>query len=128
MRFLVLIAAAAVAGAVGVVSFKILLPQQDALLMATARTAATDVGRFRLSDLNPLQWVYNYVAREISSPRTNADLHFQSAPVVAGEIKMPPLVGIKSLDLGGGLAPRNNSQWRSTIVRCSRGGVTIPCD
>jgi hypothetical protein len=68
------------------------------------------------------------VASEIASPRQDAALNFQSAPVVIGEFKMPS--GIDRLELAGGIATRNSSLPRghSAIVRCSRGGVTIPCD
>jgi hypothetical protein len=129
MRFLVLVTATAV-GAVAVVSFKAFFPQQDALMRATVRAAANDVALFHLSDLNPLQWAYNRVASEIASPRPNAALNFQSAPVIVGEFKMPTAGGIDQLGLGGGLATRNGSlpHGHSAIVRCSRGGVTIPCD
>jgi hypothetical protein len=125
MRFPVLLAAAAITGAVAVVSLKTFFPQQNTMLMAMARSAATSAARLPLSDLNPIQSAYNYVAREISSPRSNADLNFQSAPGVVGEIKVPPL-GIKPLDLGG--FSSHSQRLRSTTMRCSRGGVTIPCD
>jgi hypothetical protein len=127
MRFLVLVAAAAVAGAATVVSLKTLLPQHDASL-ATARAAGMSLTQFRLSDFNPLQWAYNRVVSEIASPSPNAGLNLQSAPVVVGEIKMPQLVGIKPLDLGGGSAPRHSLQPHGAIARCSRGGAMIPCN
>ena len=128
MRFLILVAAAVVAGAVAVASLKTFFPQQDAMMRAGVRAAAADVARFRLSDLNPIQWAYNYVAAEIASPRSNAALDFQSAPVVVGEIKMPTPIGIGPLGLGGGPAALKNPLWRGAVVRCSRGGVTIPCE
>jgi hypothetical protein len=106
MRFLLLVAAAAFTSAVAVVSFKSFFPQHDALMRATVREAVAGVAAFRLSDLNPLQWSYNYVAREITSPRPNADLNFQSAPVVVGEFKMPMPVGIGQFGMGGGASSR----------------------
>jgi hypothetical protein len=96
----------------------------------SSRAVANDVAQFHLSDLNPLQWAYNRVASEIASPRPNAALNFQSAPVVVGEFKMPTAGGIDQLGLGGGFGTRIGSlpHGHGAIVRCSRGGVTIPCD
>jgi hypothetical protein len=127
MRFFVVVVAAAVSSAVAVASFRTFFPQQDAMMIAAVRSAAADMSRFRLSDLNPLQWAYNQVASEIASPGPNAALNFQATPVAIGEIKMPTPVGI---DVSGGLAMRNGSLPRlhGTTARCSRGGVTIPCN
>jgi hypothetical protein len=108
MRFLLLVAAAAFTSAVAVVSFKSFFPQHDALMRATVREAVAGVAAFRLSDLNPIQRSYNYVASEITSPRPNAALNFQSAPVVVGEFKMPRPVGIGQLGIGGGVSSRNS--------------------
>jgi hypothetical protein len=107
MRFLILVAAAGVTGAVAVASLKSFFPQHDAMLMTSVRAAAAGVAQLRLSDLNPVQRAYDYVAGEISSPRPNAAFNLQSAPVVVGEIKVPQLIEIKPLDLNGGFAPRN---------------------
>jgi hypothetical protein len=108
MRFLLLVVAAAFTGAVAVVSSKSFFPQHDALMRATVREAVADIAAFRLSDLNPLQRSYNYVASEIASPRPNAAFNFPSVPVVVGEFKMPTPVGIGQLGIGGGPASRNS--------------------
>jgi hypothetical protein len=130
MRFLLLVGAAAFTSAVAVVSFKSFFPQHDALMRAAVREVVADIAAFRLSDLNPIQRSYNYVANEIASPRPNAALSFQSGPVVVGEFKMPTPVGIGQLGIGGGPVSRNSSlpPLHGTTARCGRFGVTMPCE
>ena len=122
MRFLVLVAAASVGSAVAVASLKTVFPQQDAWMRASLRAAVSDLAQIRLSDLNPIQAAYNQVASEISSPRSNAALGFKGSPVVVGEFKIPTPIGIGQPPIGGTFAPR-----RDAIMRCNRGGATVPC-
>jgi hypothetical protein len=124
MRFLVLVAAASVGSAVTVASLKTVFPQQDAWMRASLGAAASDSAHFRLSNLNPVQWAYNQVVSEITSPRPNAALDFKGAPVVVGEFKMPTMMGQPSV--GRGFTPM--TQLHGTTVHCGHHGVTLPCN
>jgi len=104
-------------------------------MVAAVRAASADVSEFRVSSLNPLRWVYDYVIGEVTSP--NRRLDFPSAPpiVVGDAIKWTP-IGIDKMGIGGGLGtngfspPGNMRSNRGAMLgvpypsqRCSRGGV-----
>jgi hypothetical protein len=140
VRFLVLVGGAVVAGAVSVGALQTLFPQQ-ASMVAAVRAASADVSQFRVSDFNPLRWVYDYVIGEVTSPNRRLDLPSASPIVVGDAIKWTP-VGIDKMGLGGGLGTKNFSPPGNTrsnrgamlgvpyssAERCSRGAVTVPCD
>jgi hypothetical protein len=115
MRFVILVAGAAITSAVAVVSFKTVFPQQNAMLAATARAAMTNLARFDLSALNPVRSAYDHVATEVASPKPIPGLNFQST---VGEIKMVPMTGISPLNVGGGFAsPTNSPPWHGPVRR-----------
>ncbi len=115
MRFLALVAAAAVTGAVAVVSFTTLFPRQHASVVTAMQAVGERAARFHLADLNPFHWVYDYVIGEVTSPK--AKLDFPSSPPIAfDQTKLPTLLGPNQLAIGGGLSMKNNPtpQWRAT--------------
>ena len=110
MRFFVLVAAAAVTGAVSVVSFKTLFPQQHAAVVTAVRTAGDSALQFRLSDLNPIRRNYDSVISQVTSP--SAKFEFPSSPPVVG-VDPGKLIGSNQLTFGGGLSTRSSAmpQW-----------------
>jgi hypothetical protein len=140
VRFLVLVGGAAVAGAVSIGALQTVFPQHKASMVAAVRAASPDVSRFRVSDFNPLRWVYDYVIGEVTSPNRRLDLPSAPPLVVGDAIKWTP-IGIDKMGLGGGLGtkdfspPGNIRSNRGAMLgvpysaqRCSRGAVTVPCD
>jgi hypothetical protein len=133
VRFLVLVAGAVAAGAVSVAALQTLFPQHKASMVEAIRATGADLSRFRVSDLNPLRWIYDYEMSQVTSP--NRQLNFLSSPpiTIGDPIKWTP-IGIDQMGLGGANMRPNRgallgSQYsRSTTARCSRGGVTVPCD
>ena len=121
MRFLALVAA--VTGAVSIVSMTTLFPQQHASVVTAMHAVGDRAARFQFTDLNPLRWAYDYVIGQATSPKAKIDFG-SSLPLT---VKMPT-------PLGDGLIMKNNAtpQWhdtsRSATIRCSRGGITVPCD
>jgi hypothetical protein len=113
LRFLVLVVAAAVTGAVSVVGFPKLFPEQHASMVAAMRAAGVEAAQFSLADLNPLRWDYDYVARQIASP--NRKLEFPvTAPVVVDQSKMLSAFGSNQLSFGAGFNSNSASQrWHS---------------
>jgi hypothetical protein len=102
MRFLLLVTVAIVTGAVSVVALTKLFPGQRASMVASINAGA-EMAQFRLADLNPLRWDYDYVARQIAS--TDRKLDFPvSAPIVVDQSKMLSAFGSNQLSLGAGQA------------------------
>jgi hypothetical protein len=136
VRFLVLVGGAVVAGAVSVGALQTLFPQHKASMVAAVRAVSPDGSQFRVSDLNPLRWIYDYVVAEVTSPNRRLDLP-SAPPIVVGDaIKWTP-IGIDKMGIGGGIgtnsfsSPGNMRSNRGAMLgvqRCSRGGVTVPCD
>ncbi len=118
MRFLALVAAAAVTGAVFVVSLTTLFPRQHASMVTAMHAIGDSAARFRLSDLNPLRRDYDYVIGEVTSPKAKLDFP-SSPPIVVDPTRM---LGTNQLGIGGGLS------MRPATMRCGRGGITVPCD
>jgi|SRR5579883_211783 hypothetical protein len=106
MRFLVLVAAAAAIGATSVVAVPRLFPEHHASMVAAMNAASAQAAQFRLADLNPLRWDYDYVQREITSPDRKLDFPI-GTPVVVDQSKMLTSLG-PGLSLGGDFAPRNS--------------------
>ena len=128
------------AGAVSVGALQTLFPQHKASTVAAVRAASADVSQFRVSDFNPLRWVYDYVIGEVTSPNRRLDLPSAPGIVVGDATKWTP-IGIDKMGLGGGLgakdfsSPGNMRSNRGAVLgvpyssrRCSRGAVTVPCD
>jgi hypothetical protein len=109
MRFLVLVAAAAVAGAASVVALPKIFPGYQASMAAALRSASTEVAQFRLADLNPLRWDYDYVQRQIVSPDRKLDFP-TAAPVVVDPSKMLPGFGPGQLSPRGGFSGVSNAR------------------
>ena len=133
MRFLLLVAAAVVAGAVSVFSLTTFFPQQRASVVAAMRVVGDRAAQFRLADLNPLRRNYDYVIGEVTSPKAKLDFP-SSPPIVVDPTRMGTLLGNNQSALGGGLSMKNNAgtPWqnssRPAMMRCSRGGIIVPCD
>ena len=110
MRFFVLVAAAAVTGAVSVVSFKTLFPQQHSAVVTAVRTAGDSASQLRLSDLNPIRRNYDSVISQVTLP--NAKFEFSSSPPIVG-VDPGNLIGTNQTTFGGGFSSRNNAmpQW-----------------
>jgi hypothetical protein len=130
MRFLALVAAAAVTGAVFIVSMTTLFPQQHASVVTAMHAVGDRAARFQFTDLNPLRWAYDYVIGQATSPKAKIDFG-SSLPLT---VKMPTPLETNKWAIGDGLIMKNNAtpQWhdtsRSATIRCSRGGITVPCD
>ena len=116
MRFFVLVAAAAVTGAVSVVSFKTLFPQQHAAVVTAVRAAGDSASKFRLSDLNPIRRNYDSVISQVTSP--SAKFEFPSSPSVVG-VDPGKLLGTNQTAFGSGFSSRNNAipQWHGPSRR-----------
>jgi hypothetical protein len=114
LRFFVLVAAAAVTGAASVVGLPKLFPGYYASTVAAMRSVGAEAAQFRLADLNPLQWDYDYVAREVSSPNRKLDFPI-GTPVVVDQSKMLTPLGSGQLSFGSGFSTSNNAQprWHS---------------
>jgi hypothetical protein len=128
VRFLALVLAAVVFGAVTMFSLQTVFPEHKASMVAAVRAAGASVSQFHLSDLNPVRRAYDHVASEITSPSSKLD--FPSSPVVVGDpLKFRP-VEIGQLGIGGAMnnGPLPSGTYRGTVVRCGRYGVTLPCD
>jgi hypothetical protein len=138
VRFLVLVGGAAVAGAVSVGALQAVFPQHKAAMVATVRAASAGVSQFRVSSLNPLRWVYDYVIGEVTSPSRKLDLP-SAPPIVIGDAIKWPSIGTDKIGIAGGFGPENFAgnmrSNKGAIIgvpyssqRCSRGAVTVPCD
>lgn len=115
MRFLVLVTAAAVTGAASVVALPRLFPEYHASMVAAVRSAGAEVAQFRLADLNPLRWDYDYVQREITSPSRKLDFP-TTTPVVVDQSKMLKAFDSGKFSLGAGLSSNNNSYSRNAAL------------
>jgi hypothetical protein len=118
MRFYVLVAAAVVGGALPVVALTKLFPDQRASMAASMQAAGAQIAKFRLADLNPLQWDYDYVARQVASPDRKLDFPV-GTPVVVDQSKMLSPFGSGQMSVGGGFSNNTYTQprWHSPPPR-----------
>ena len=88
MKFVVLVAAAASAGAVAVFAVPSTMFSSGA---GSFKSLATRAGldHFTLADLNPLHIVFNYMQQQINTGYTPEQLGFHPSPVILSPIQMP---------------------------------------
>jgi hypothetical protein len=109
MRFFVLVAAAAVTGALSVVALPRIFPEVHTSMVAAVRSAGAEVAQFRLADLNPLRWDYDYVQRQVTSPDRKLDFP-TTPPVVVDQSKMWTGFGSGQLSPRGGFPTSSNAR------------------
>jgi len=109
MRFFVLVAVAAVTGAASVVALPRMFPEVHTSMVAAMRSAGAEVAQFRLADLNPLRWDYDYVQRQVTSSDRKLDFP-TTPPVVVDQSKMWTGFGSGQLSPRGGFSTSNNAR------------------
>jgi hypothetical protein len=117
LRFYILVAAAVVAGALPVAGLR-WFPEQRASMAASMHAAGAQLAGFRLADLNPLQWDYDYVARQVASPDRKLDFSV-GTPVVVDQSKMLSAFRSNGVSIGAGFSTNTYAQphWHSPAPR-----------
>jgi hypothetical protein len=117
LRFYIMVAAAVIAGALPVAGLR-WFPEQRASMAASMQAAGAQIAQFRLADLNPLQWDYDYVARQVSSPDRKLDF-VVGTPVVVDQSKMLSPFGSSGVSVGAGFSTNTSAQtrWHSAPPR-----------
>lgn len=114
MRFLVLVAAAAMIGAGSIVAIKTIFPEQCASMAAAARSLGAEAARFRLSSLNPIKSAYDDVKARITSPDPNPLGLSSTSPFAVGEpIKLGKPLDLGAMGAGANFqSRRGDAAWR----------------
>jgi hypothetical protein len=78
-------------------------------MVAAVRSAGAGVAQFRLADLNPLRWDYDYVQRQITSPDRKLDFP-TTTPIVVDQSKMLTGFGSSQLSPRGGFSTSSSAR------------------